>query len=170
MKSLTPELQYHICSLLDSGFSGHQISSQTGFLNTTYHLQPLSQKNFQSSKVLRRSSNNAFQEQHLSYYSPCQLRESWKCSLVTKSLRDVVNHPISTQTIQNGLKKVGMKALVKQEGPTLTPHHKKERLHFARRQQHWNLKDPNNWFWFYLTRQPSSSPPKYTVLVPFSKI
>jgi len=48
----------------------------------------------------------------------------------------VVNQPISTQTIQNGLKKVGMKALVKQKRSTLVPHHRKERLIFAIRHQY----------------------------------
>ena len=52
---------------------------------------------------------------------------------VTKALKDVVNKPISTQTIQNGLKKVGMKAVVKKKRPRLTPHHRKERLDFAMR-------------------------------------
>ena len=35
MKSLSPALQHHILSLLDSGLSGHQISSQTGVSNAT---------------------------------------------------------------------------------------------------------------------------------------
>ena len=35
MKSLSPAVQDHILSLLDSGLSGHQISSQTGVCNAT---------------------------------------------------------------------------------------------------------------------------------------
>ena len=66
--------------------------------------------------------------------------------MVTKALRDVVNKPIYTQTIRNGLKKVGMKAVVKKR-PRLTPHHRKERLDFATRHQHWTLEDWKKVVW-----------------------
>ena len=48
---------------------------------------------------------------------------------VTKSLRDVVNQPISTQTIQKWPEECWMKAVVKNKRPRLTPHHRKERLY-----------------------------------------
>ena len=60
---------------------------------------------------------------------------------VTKALKDVVNQPISIQTIGNGLKKVGSNAVVKKKRPRFTPHHREERLDFAIRYQHWTLED-----------------------------
>ena len=130
MKSLTPALQHHILSLLDSGLSGHQISSQTGFSNAT--ISRLYSKHCPS---LQKSSGG----------QPTKLSETNICNAiyligsgraenavqVTNALRDVVNQPLFTQTIQNRLKKVRLKAVVKKKRPRLTPHYRMERLDFA---------------------------------------
>ena len=98
MKSLTPALQHHILSLLDSGLSGHQISSQTGVSNAT-----ISRLHSEHCPSLQKSSGGR----------PTKLSETNTCHAirligsgraenavqVTKALRDVVNKPISTQTI-----------------------------------------------------------------------
>ena len=49
--------------------------------------------------------------------------------------------------MRNGLKKVGMKAVVKKKRPRLTPYHRKERLDFAIRHQHWTLEDWKKVVW-----------------------
>ena len=146
MKSLTPALQHHILSLLNSGLSGHQISSQTNVSNAT---------------ISRLCSKHCPSLQKSSWGRPTKLSETniphaicligsgraENAVQVTKALRDVVNKPISTHTIWNGLKKVGMKAVVKKERPRLTPHHRKERLDFAIRHQHWTLEDWKRVVW-----------------------
>ena len=113
MESLTPTLQHYIFSLLDSGFSGYQISSQTGISNAI--ISRLRSKHCPS---LQKSSGG----------HPTKLSETNICHAngligsgraenavqVTKALRDVVNQPISTQTSRNGLNKVGSNTVVRQ--------------------------------------------------------
>ena len=146
MKSLTPALYHHILSLIDSSPSGCQISSQTGFSNAT---------------ISRLHSKHCLSLQKSSGGCPTNLSETNICHVIcligsgraenavqiTKSLRDVVNQPISTQTIQNGPKNVGMNAVVKKKRPRLTLHHRKERLDFAIRYQHWTLEDWKKVVW-----------------------
>ena len=50
---------------------------------------------------------------------------------VTKTLSNIVNEPLSAQTVRNGMKKAGMKAVVKKKRPLLTKKHRQERLDFA---------------------------------------
>ena len=140
MKSLTPALQYHILSLIDSGLSGHQISSQTGVSNAT-----ISRLHSKHCPSLQKSSGG-----HLTKLSETNIFHA-SCLIgsgraenavqVTKYFRDVVNQPIYTQTIHNRLKNVGMKAVIKKKRPRLKLDHRKERLDFAIRHQHWTLED-----------------------------
>ena len=66
---------------------------------------------------------------------------------VTKTLQDVMNHTISSQTICHYLKKAGMKAVVKKKCPHLTSAHKKARLDFAESHQYWTVEDWKQVIW-----------------------
>ena len=66
---------------------------------------------------------------------------------VTKTLQDVKNHPISSQTVRCHLKKAGMKTVVKKKCPRLTFAHKKARLDFAESHQHWTVEDWKQVIW-----------------------
>jgi hypothetical protein len=66
---------------------------------------------------------------------------------VTKVLRDVTNQSLSTQTVRNGLKEVGMKAVVKRKRPLLTKRHRRERLDFAISHKDWTLEDWKKVVW-----------------------
>ena len=139
MKSLTPALQHHMLSLLDSGLSGYQISSEGVSSATISRLHSKHCPSLQKSSggcPTKLSETNICHAVHL-----IGSRRAENAVQVTKALRDVINQPNSTQTIKNGLKKVGWKAVVKKKRPRLTPHHRKERLDFAIRHQHWALKD-----------------------------
>ena len=151
MKSLTPALQHQFLSLLDSGLSGYQILSQTGTSNAT--ITRLHSKHCPS---LQKSSGG--HPTKLSVTNICHAihfigsGRAENAVQVTKALRDVVNKPISTQTIQNSLKKVGLKAVVRKKTPRLTPHYRKERLDFALRHQHWTLEDWKKVVWLDETK------------------
>jgi transposase len=146
MKALSAAQETHILSLLDSGISGHKISSQTGVSVATIsricsrhrshlHKAPggcptkLSDTNIRHALRLIGSgrADNAVQ--------------------VTKALQDITNQPLSTQTVRNGLKQVGMKAVVKKKRPFLSKHHRRERMDFAIAHQHWTLDDWKKVVW-----------------------
>jgi len=48
---------------------------------------------------------------------------------------------VSAQTVRNWLKKQGVKSSYKVKKPRLLAKHKRERLNFARRYQHWTTED-----------------------------
>ena len=54
---------------------------------------------------------------------------------------------ISTETIHRGLKKAGLKAVVKCKHPFLSKHHQRERLDFATSHQHWTVEDWKRVIW-----------------------
>ena len=65
---------------------------------------------------------------------------------VTKALQDSTNQSLSTQTVRNSMKKVGMKAVVKRKR-LFTKRHKRERLDFALSYKNWTIDDWKKVFW-----------------------
>ena len=65
---------------------------------------------------------------------------------VTKALQDSTNQSLSTQTVRNSMKKVGMKAVVKKKR-LFTKRHKRERLDFALSYKNWTIDDWKKVFW-----------------------
>lgn len=66
---------------------------------------------------------------------------------VSRVLQDVTNTSVSPQTVRRHLKTVGMKAVVKKKRPVLTPKHKRDRLDFALRHEHWTVEDWKRVVW-----------------------
>ncbi len=66
---------------------------------------------------------------------------------VTKVLRDVINQPLSAQTVCNGLKDTGLKAVVKKKRPFLSKRHRRERMDFALAHQYWTVEDWKKVVW-----------------------
>ena len=98
MKSLTPALQHHILSLLDSNPYSYQMSSQTGISNATIsRLHPKHCLSLQKSSVGSPTKLSVANICHAIHLIGSGRAEN--AVQVTKALRDVVNHPISTQTI-----------------------------------------------------------------------
>ena len=63
---------------------------------------------------------------------------------VAKALQDSTNQPFSAQTVQNHMKKMGMKAVVKKKRPLLTKCHRREpMIHITK----WSLKAPLMSWW-----------------------
>ena len=66
---------------------------------------------------------------------------------VAKSLQETLSQPVSTQTVRRGLKKTGLKAVVKCKKPFLSKRHMKERMDFALSHQHWTVDDWKRVIW-----------------------
>ena len=66
---------------------------------------------------------------------------------VTKSLQNITNQSLSTQTVRNCLKVAGMRAVVKKKKPLLSKKQKKNRLDFALAHQHWTIEDWKKVVW-----------------------
>ena len=66
---------------------------------------------------------------------------------VTKSLQETFPGTISASTVRRGLKKSGLKAVVKTKGPVLSQHHHRERLDFSKAHEHWTVEDWKRVIW-----------------------
>ena len=146
MKSLSIDQTNQIISCLDLGQSTHQISLTTGVNHST-----ISRIHSKLRPDLPKSSGG-----HPSIITPTdmcyaiQLIGTGKAEnavQLTRTLQDVKNQPISSQTICRHLKKAGMKAVVKKKCPLLTAHHRRARMDFALSHQHWTAEDWKQVIW-----------------------
>ena len=92
MKALSVAQHNHILSLLDSGHSGHEISSQTGVSNAT--ISRLYSRHHPYHKKASGSCPSKLSEQDLHYAT--QLIGTGSAVQVAKSLQDSTNQPLST--------------------------------------------------------------------------
>src|SRR6266850_317289 len=74
-------------------------------------------------------------------------RKAETATAIAKSLSSVISQPLSAQTVRNHLKKMGMKAVVKQKGPFLSRKHQQARMDFALAHQYWTLDDWKRVIW-----------------------
>src|SRR5258708_17588812 len=65
----------------------------------------------------------------------------------TKSSQETFTVIISASTVRRGLKKCGLKAVVKTKGPVLSQCYHRERLDFAKSHEHWTLEDWKRVIW-----------------------
>jgi transposase len=146
MKPLSPAASHHILSLLDSGYSRNQISFKTGVSKST--ISRLCSRHHPYLKKAPAGRPSKLSDTNIRY----ALRligsgEAENAVQVTKSLQDLTNQTLCAQTVRNGLKKVGMMAVVKRKRPFLTKKHVRERLDFAIAHQDWTLEDWKKVVW-----------------------
>src|SRR5215469_9259535 len=146
MKSISPTDSDHILHLLDSGCSSGQISSQTGVSKAT--ISRLSTRHCPYLKKTPAGHPSKLSDTNIRY--ALRLIGSGKAEnavQVTKSLQEITNQSLCAQTVRNGLKKMGMMAVMKRKRPLLTKKHRKERLDFAIAHQYWTLDDWKRVVW-----------------------
>jgi transposase len=66
---------------------------------------------------------------------------------VTRTLQNIINQPLSSQTVRRTLKQVGLKAVVKRKRPFLSKRHRKARMDFAVTHLHWTVEDWKRVIW-----------------------
>src|SRR5215469_2041447 len=136
----------YILSLLDLCYSHRQISSKTGVSKTTVTRLCSRHRPY----LKKHPGGQPLKLSETSVRYALRLIGSGKADnavQVTKSLQEITNKSLCAQTVRNGLKKVGMMAVVKRKRPLLTEKHKKERLDFAIAHQDWTLEDWKKVVW-----------------------
>lgn len=140
MKSISSAQRANIISLASLDISCRKISSQTGLGKSTVarvlqEIQPgkenshggcpskLSPTNKHAivQQVLTGKANNAVQAAHF--------------------INSIIDTPVCSQTVRNTLKEASLKAVVKKKKPLLSAGHRKKRLAFALKYQHWTIED-----------------------------
>src|SRR5258707_12185469 len=141
MKSIFQQTQNDIISLLEQGKSCRQIGQEIGVHYSTvskFHLKlnftPPKGKGGCASKLTPTSIHHAF----------CIISTGKADTAVdvTKSLQETFPGTISALTVRRGLKKSGLKAVVKTKGPV-----HRERLDFAKAHEHWTVEDWKGVIW-----------------------
>ena len=136
--SLSLAQQQRVLSLLDAGCSGEDIAKQTGVSPSTIS-RLRSKKHSALPKSLggcptKLSTTNICHAQHL-----ICTRKAENAVQVTKALTNIINQPLSANTVHLHLKKSGMKAVVKSKRPLLSAKHRKAHLDFAEAHKDWTI-------------------------------
>src|SRR5215472_9622640 len=116
MKPITSDDSNYILSLLDSGLSCRKISSKTRVSKTA--ISRLCSKYRPYLKRASAGRPSKLSAANIRY--ALRLIGSGKADnavQVTKSLQDITDQSFCAQTVRNGLKKVGMMAVVKKKRP-----------------------------------------------------
>jgi Transposase len=66
---------------------------------------------------------------------------------ITRTLKDIINQPLSAKTVHCHLSQAGMKAVAKRKRPFLSKQHRRERLDFAITHQDWTVEDWKTVVW-----------------------
>lgn len=146
MHKLSSSNTLHILHLLDSGMSAAAISRQTNISVSSIcnirneHRPNLLKASGGRPRVLTDTSLN---------YAKRIIRTGQvdNAEQAAKEVRRSIGESFHTQTLRRGLKKAGMKAVVKKKRPRLLPRHKKARREFAERHQEWTLEDWKRVIW-----------------------
>jgi len=146
MKPLSSEKCKHIISLLDAGYSMHQISSSTGVsLGTISGLCSKHCPQLQTVPAGRPSKLSSANIRHALHLITSQKAEN--AVQITKTLQNIINQPLSAQTVRRHMKVAGMKAVVKRKKPLLSKRHRRERLDFAIKHKDWTMEDWKKVVW-----------------------
>jgi transposase len=140
MKALFPPQVQYIISLLQTGHPYQKIA-QAAFVS------PGTISNIQKKYLLNLPKSS---EGHPIKLSPYDIhyatyllgsREAETASQVARRLKEIKGTTISDQTIQNILKRAGLKLVGKKKLPYLKPRHCKAKMDFAETYQYWTVKD-----------------------------
>ena len=146
MKPLTRAQHNHVLELLDQAFSSCKIAQLTGIsLGSITKIHSLYHPNLTKSsggRPRKLSPSDVHYAVRL-----VTSRKADNAAQVTKSLENVVSTSISSRTIHRELKRAGLKPIVKKKRPFLSSTHRRKRLEFAERHQHWTVDDWKRVVW-----------------------
>lgn len=129
-KSISADLTANILSLFEQGHPADNISESTGVhTSTVFWLWNETIYNLPKSSDEHPSIYNLYDMRHA--IRLISTRRADNTVQVNRTLQDVKNTSISTQTTRRLLKKAGMKAVVKKKRPLLDKRHRKNELDWA---------------------------------------
>jgi Transposase len=146
IKPLSSTKVEFIIQILKSGHSSHQISSalhvSTGIISKIYLKYCPDIPKSSGGHHLKLSPSNI-------YYATYLIERGKVDNAVQAStvLKNIINQPLSSQTIRGSLKKAGLKAVVKNKKPFLLKRHKKVRIDFATTHLYWTVEDWKQVIW-----------------------
>jgi hypothetical protein len=146
MKSTSIAQKENILSLLDSGHTSYQISSQTGVSTATIsRIRSKHRPTLEKAVGGHPSKLSPTNKQYATYLITSQKAEN--AVQIANTLQPIINNTLSAQTVHRCLKEAGMKPVVVQKRPRLLPCHRRERLDFAIAHKDWTMEDWKRVVW-----------------------
>ena len=146
MKPISAAVRQNIISLLSSGYSTRQICIKLGVSKGTVtnvsKIHEVDKENFKGGRPRKLSSTDQ--------RAVLTLVRTGKASTAVeavKHINSVIQHPVTVQTIRNVLKEDGYKSYAKKKMPFLSTWHRKARLAFAQKYEHWTVDDWKRVIW-----------------------
>ena len=140
MRQISSDKSQNILTLLEAGHSVRHISSVTGIsTGTISNLRSTHRSHLLKNLGGRPSKLSSANIRHAQYLISSQKAEN--AVQITKTLGDIINLPLSTQTVRRHLKTAGMKAVTKRKLPFLSKRHRQQRLDFAIAHKDWTVED-----------------------------
>jgi hypothetical protein len=151
MRSLSSTHKNTTLTMLDNGQSTHSISTATGI-----HPSTISRLHSKECSGLQKSvGGHSSKLSPTNIYHAIHLITSYKAEnavQVTKTLCNIINQPLSLNTVHQHLKKSGMKSVVKKKCPLLSAKHYKAHLDFAYAHKDWTIEDWKKVVWLDETK------------------
>jgi transposase len=135
-----------IISLLQEGYSVHQIESKTGFGKSTIgRIKKEINSDKENNKGGRPSKLTAKDKQAV-------IRQITTGKLdnavqATHYINNVITSPVCPQTVRNALKENNLRSVVKSKRPLLKAVHRRKRLKFAQTHANWTVEDWKRVLW-----------------------
>jgi transposase len=146
MKPISTSQRQNIISLSSLGISTRKIASQTGLGKSTVaqvlqEIQP-ERPRLHGGHPSKLSATNkrAIVQQIITGKAKNAVQ-------ATQFINSIIDSPVSSQTVRNTLKEASLKAVVKKKKPLLSVNHRKRRLSFALKYQHWTVEDWKRVIW-----------------------
>src|SRR5262245_27205767 len=146
MKPIPEQVHSNIVSLLDAGLSSRQIAARLGVGRTTVNrVRAATRPDMQKCRAGRPAKLNAVGKRRLA--RTIISGKAGTATQLTQEPRKTTSMEISTETVRNALREAGLKAAPKEKKPRLLPRHRRQRMDFAVRYQHWTIEDLKRVIW-----------------------
>jgi transposase len=146
MKRLSGQVRNNIVSLIDSGLSSRRIAERVGVnCRTVDRVRAVARPGIQKSRGGRPAKLSASDKRRL--VRTVTSGKADTAAQLTRELRDTTEMELSQDTVCRALKAAGLKAASKVKKPRLLPSHKRKRMDFAVRYQHWTVEDWKRVVW-----------------------
>ena len=151
MKAISPLKREQAISLLQNGLSNRNVASKTGLSKST--ISRIAQEIEIDKENLKGGCPSklspADQRRIMHQITSGQLDNAVQA---TNYINNINQYNVSSSTVRRALKQSGFKAVVKAKRPLLKAQHRKARLSFALKYQHWTVDDWKRVLWTYETK------------------
>lgn len=146
MKSISQEVRDKIICLIDKGLSSRKIAEQLSVSRSTVdRVRAAARPDIEKIRPGRPAKLNSTDKRRLVRMVTTNKAET--AVQLTQELHETTGTKVSERTVRRALEEAGLKATTKKKKPRLSQAHKRRRMDFAQRYQHWTVEDWKRVIW-----------------------